>query len=246
MKFFSELKDLLFIDIETVGVAATYEELDPTLQAFWARKMDYALSEQVTAAELYHQKAGLLAEFGKVIVIGLGYFYQNKEDNTDWGLRIKTLVGTNEKELLAEFAGLISHKFGSRSRLVAHNGREFDYPFLCRRFLINQLEIPKTLQTAQRKAWDSPHIDTMEMWRFGDRRNFTSLRLLAHLLGVAPCADMEIDGTKVHQIYYQEQELTRIATYCRCDVRMTAEIYLKIRNLPLLNPDKIVEVVNNN
>lgn len=243
MNFFSELKDLLFIDIETVAITATFEELEDNMQAFWTKKVEYSLKEHETAGDVYAQKAGLLAEFGKVIVIGLGYFYQNKEDANDFGFRIKSIASDDEKQLLADFAALITHKFPNRSRLVAHNGREFDYPFLCRRMRINDLEIPKTLQTTQRKAWDSPHIDTMEMWRFGDRRNFTSLRLLAHLLGIQPCADMEIDGKKVHEIYYAEDGLKRIADYCRCDVRMTAEIYLKIRNLPILKAENIVEIV---
>ena len=239
MKFFSELKDLLFIDIETIATTQSYEELSEEMQGFWLRKMSYSLSEDETLAENYERKAALLAEFSKVIVIGIGYFYQHKEN--DFSLRIKSLVSEDEKQLLTDFAGLLTHKFPNRTKLVAHNGKEFDYPYLCRRMLINGVEIPKILQSVKGKSWDNPHLDTMEMWRFGDRRNYTALRLLANLLGIKPCQE-KIDGSEVHRIYYDENGLDRIAAYCRCDVRMTAEVYLKIKNLPAINPNNIIEV----
>jgi uncharacterized protein YprB with RNaseH-like and TPR domain len=243
MKYFSELKDLLFIDIETLAFTQTYEELSEEMQQFWLKKVAYSLTETETVAESYERRSALLAEFSKVIVIGIGYFYQHKEN--DMSLRIKSFVAESEKELLTNFAGLLNHKFSNRTKLVAHNGKEFDYPYLCRRMLINEVEIPKILQSIKGKSWDNPHLDTMEMWRFGDRRNFTALRLVASLLGVSPCQG-KIDGSEVHKIYYTENGegngLDRIAKYCRCDVRMTAEIYLKMKGLPSINPDNIVEV----
>ena len=239
MKFFSELKDLLFIDIETLATSQTYEELSEEMQQFWLRKVAYSLLDEETIAESYERKAALLAEFSKVIVIGIGYFYQHKENEVS--LRIKSLTSTDEKQLLMDFSGILAHKFSNRTKLVAHNGKEFDYPYLCRRMLINGVEIPKIFQPLKGKSWDNPHLDTMEMWRFGDRRNFTSLRLLAHLLSIPACSE-KIDGSEVHKIYYEEDGLARIAKYCRCDVRMTAEVYLKLKGLPSLLVENIVEV----
>jgi uncharacterized protein YprB with RNaseH-like and TPR domain len=209
------------------------------MQQFWERKAYYNLSDNETVAENYERKAALLAEFSKVIVIGIGYFYQHKEN--DFSLRIKSLVSTDEKQLLADFSGILAHKFSNRTKLVAHNGKEFDYPFLCRRMLINEIEIPKILQPLKGKSWDNPHLDTMEMWRFGDRKNYTALRLLAKLLQINPCQE-RIDGSEVHKIFYEQNGLDRIAAYCRCDVRMTAEVYLKLRNLPSVKPENIIEV----
>lgn len=242
MKFFSELKDLLIIDIETVALSPSYDELTEVMQQFWWRKVAHTLDKE-TVQESYNRRANLLAEFGKVIVIGIGYFH--RIDENDFGLRIKALANHDEKALLADFAGLISHKFAKYNRLVAHNGKEFDYPYLCRRMKINGIKIPPILQQlSQRKPWDNPHIDTMEMWRFGDKRNYTSLRLLAQLFGIQPCQDMNIEGSQVHQVYYEETEkgLDRISAYCRCDVRMTAELYLKFRELPAVKPENIIEI----
>jgi uncharacterized protein YprB with RNaseH-like and TPR domain len=239
MKPFSELKDLLFIDIETIANTATYAELDQDMQEFWHRKVAYSLADGETIAENYERKAALLAEFSKIIVIGIGYFYQHKEN--EFSLRIKSLVAEDETKLLQDFVGILTHKFSNRTKLVAHNGKEFDYPYLCRRMLINGVEIPKILQTIKGKSWDNPHLDTLEMWRFGDRRNFTALRLLAKLLNISSCEE-KIDGSEVHQIYYEENGLERIAKYCRCDVRMTAQLYLKLKGLPTILPENIVEI----
>jgi uncharacterized protein YprB with RNaseH-like and TPR domain len=243
MKLFAELKDLLFIDIETVAESQNFVELDADMQQLWERKAAYYLQENETIAQSYERKAALLAEFSKIIVIAIGYFYQSKENENenDFSLRIKSFASTDEKQLLADFSGLLTHKFSNRTKLVAHNGKEFDYPFLCRRLLINNLEIPKILQPIKGKSWDNPHIDTMEMWRFGDRKNYTSLRLLAKLFNITPCEE-RIEGSQVHKIFYEENGLDRIAAYCRCDVRTTAELYLKLRSMPNLKSENIFEV----
>jgi predicted PolB exonuclease-like 3'-5' exonuclease len=237
--YHQELKYLLFIDIETVSCASSYQALPIPMQSFWDKRAKIYQEQDEAPAEAFEKYAALHAEFCQIVSIGLGFFYLN--EHSELGLRVKSISNRNEKQLLQEFKDLLEKRLSKRKRLVAHNGREFDYPFLCRRMLIHGLGLPAIFQYLRNKPWDNPHLDTMEMWRFGDRKSYSSLRLLAHLLGLPPYHDA-IDGSMVSSIYYKDTNLERIAAYCRNDVITTAQLYLCLQNLPIVKQENITEV----
>ncbi|HWY09673.1 MAG TPA: 3'-5' exonuclease [Bacteroidia bacterium] len=212
-----KLDNILFLDIETAPVIYKYNDLNPTIKELWDKK--WAFNPENKPNELYN-KAGVYAEFSKVICIGLGYYHKNK-------FRVKTIVNDNEKELLQEFADLIKEHFSKAEHfLCAHNGKEFDYPFISRRMVINGVAFPRNFQLQGLKPWDVKHLDTMEMWRFGDMKNFTSLNLLAHILGI-PSPKDDMDGSLVSKVYHEEKNIDKIKKYCLKDVITLARIYIK-------------------
>lgn len=238
-EIYNQVKNLLFLDIETVSAHGTHEEMDERLKPLWAKKSArFQEQEQKDAEELYFEKAGIFAEFGKVIVIGLGYFtfHEGKLE-----FRVKSLASDDEQQLLRDFVQIINSFNQSELRYCAHNGKEFDFPYLCRRLLIHAMDIPSSLNVAGKKPWEVPFVDTMELWKFGDYKAFTSLELLAAIFKV-PTSKDDIDGSQVNTVYYKEKDLARIAKYCKNDVIVTARIYLKLRNLPYLHDNMIVEV----
>lgn len=238
MKYFQELKDLLFLDTETVSTVASYETLSEPMKELWQRKAKQ-FPDIADPADAFARKAGIFAEFGKIITIAIGYFYLNEEKQLS--LRIKSIARDDEAQLLTEFSDLLDKKFSHRTRLVAHNGKEFDYPYICRRMLVHGIRLPRILNLTGKKAWDIPHLDTMDMWRFGDRKNYTSLKLLAALFNISPCKE-GMEGSQVTDIYYHQQGLDRIANYCEWDVRVTAQVYLRLRNMPPVEQDNIFHV----
>ncbi len=212
------LSHILFIDIETAPLYYNYSDLPDTAKEVWIKKWQY-LKE--ISPEEHYQKAGIYAEFSKIICIGVGYVLENK-------MRLKTFINENETELLNSFAQLINTHFtGHQHVLCAHNGKEFDFPFICRRFLINKLKLPNLLNIQGKKSWEIPHIDTMDMWRFGDYKNYTSLQLLAHAFNI-PSPKDDIDGSQVSKVYHQEKNLKRIADYCLKDVETLIQVYLHL------------------
>jgi uncharacterized protein YprB with RNaseH-like and TPR domain len=230
-----KLDNILFLDVETVPEQASYEGLSDEAKALWALKTQSLRKDEISP-EAYYERAGIWAEFGKIICISAGFF-------TDAGntFRIRSFKGS-EPEMLTEFSNLLNtHYSGPRKLLCAHNGREFDYPYLARRILINRLPLPDKLNLFGKKPWEIPHLDTMELWKFGDFRNYTSLRLLAHVLGI-PSPKEDIDGSMVREVYYQENDLERIVHYCERDVVTVAQIFLRLRNEPLLEEHQIVHV----
>ncbi len=237
----ADLKYLCFIDIETVSFKAKFEELDPLWQDLWRAKAA-RIQEGADEAELYEKKAAIFSEFGKVVAIGMGMFYM--PDKEDFSFRVKVLSGEDEAVLLAEFCELIGNIAGKnpKFRFVAHNGLEFDYPYLCRRLLANGLPLPKPLQITGKKSWDIQHLDTMELWKFGDRKNFTSLNLLACVFDL-PSSKEQLDGSQVGHYYYQIKDLDSIANYCAEDVVLTARVFLKLVGLGItLDDERIVKV----
>ena len=210
-----KLENILFIDIETVPIQYQYSKLSETEKELWNKKWFYL--KDITPEQQY-AKAGIYAEFAKVVCIGLGYMSEGK-------FRTKTIAGDDEKVILKEFSNLLQQYFNTKSHyLCAHNGKEFDYPFLCRRFLINRMSLPKIMQLQGMKPWEVKHLDTMEMWRFGDMKNFTSLNLLAHTFGI-PSPKDDIDGSDIAKVYYEEKNIERIKEYCMKDVVTLARIY---------------------
>lgn len=241
-----KLKDILFLDIETTSVTANYAQLSPTMQKLWDRKAAYWSEEKsaLQPAEWYDQKAALLAEFGQIVAIGVAYFYE--DEYGQWCLRSKAITGKDEAHILQQFIMLLGQKRFDvrRTLLCAHNGREFDFPFLCRRMAVHQMPIPELLYSPLRKPWEMPLLDTMEMWRFGDRRSYVPLALLAELLGVPQMPEDTLEHDKVSAFYYQnpEENLPKIADLARHDVVLVAQVYLALTGLPAVHPDNIFYV----
>lgn len=238
-----KLRDILVIDIETASQAKSLDELSGPLQEHWHHKSQFIRNDDdLLPEQQFFQRAGIYAEFGKVITIAVGIFHRGEDG--ELSLRVKSFSNHDEYELLKEFKTFLVKKFDPESiRLCAHNGKEFDYPYLCRRMLVNDLAIPEVLNLTGRKPWEVQHVDTMELWKFGDRKNFTSLNLLTSLFGI-PSSKSNIDGSKVNQVYYhEEQGLERIATYCCGDVVATAQLYLRLNNMPLI-PESHITIVN--
>lgn len=219
---------ILFLDIETVPLVESWEELSPEWQELWVKKVEKQLGENEMPDEFYAKRAGILAEFGKIICISCGIIVDNQK------LRLKSFYGDDEKSILHQFIQLLQGKyFDGKLILCAHNGKEFDFPYLARRMVIHQLELPKALKFHGKKPWEIPHLDTMELWKFGDYKHYTSLNLLARVLGI-PTPKDDIDGSQVADVYYKEKNLERIKTYCEKDVLTVAQIFRKFRNEPLL------------
>ncbi len=225
-----KLENILFVDIETAPIIYRYAELHPTVKDLWDKK--WAWNPDHKPEELY-SKAGVYAEFSKVICIGLGYYHKGK-------FRVKSIVNDDEKKLLTEFAELVKTHFNkAEDFLCAHNGKEFDFPFLSRRMIINGVAFPRNFQLQGKKPWDVKHLDTMELWRFGDVKNFTSLNLLAHVLGI-PSPKDEIDGSMVGKVYHEEKNIDKIKTYCLKDVVTLARVYLKYSGQKTVEENDII------
>ena len=219
---------VLFLDIETVPQVANWNELSPEWQNLWSKKIERQLSENETPEEFYGKRAGILAEFGKIVCISCGII---TPENT---LKLKSFYGDDEVDILLGFNKLIQDNyFKSDLILCAHNGKEFDFPFMARRMIINEIEVPNALNLQGKKPWEIPHLDTMELWKFGDYKHYTSLNLLAAVLGI-PTPKDDIDGSQVASVYYEEKDLERIKTYCEKDVLTVAQIFRKFRGEDLL------------
>ncbi|MCU0428456.1 MAG: ribonuclease H-like domain-containing protein [Cytophagaceae bacterium] len=240
-----EIKRLLIIDIETAGIRANFSDLPDRFKPLWMKKASHISSEE-NPEDLYAKRAGIFAEFAKVITIGLGVLQADKQGI---GLRVQAQTLEDEKELLTELASILQRETERHTResnshepvfplLVAHNGKEFDFPFLCRRYLVNGLEIPAALFMPNRKPWENNLRDTMELWKFGDWKNYTSLELLATLFDI-PSSKSDLDGSQVHDAFYQDRTFHRISEYCAADVVVTAQLYLKMNNAPVIDPDRI-------
>ena len=232
------LENFLVVDIETVSAQPTYDSLNDEWQHLWEEKVLRTVPEDVTAAEYYQQRAGVMAEFAKVVCISLGYF---KREKGDYQFRIKSITGHDEKELLQQFITTVNQleAVNSHWSFTGHNIKEFDIPFLCRRLLINGLPIPPYLDFQNMKPWETNMVDTFQYWRFGDYKNFTSLKLLAASLNV-PSPKDDIDGSMVGQVYWQEGNMERIAVYCQKDIVTVANIILRFKHLPLLKEEQVV------
>ena len=231
-------RNLLVIDIETASIVESYESLDDRMQKLWDKKAALLQNADDRAAdELFFDRGAIFAEFGKVICISVGIF--THEADGSFGIRIKSFAEETERATLEGFNNLVESKFDAKAmRLIAHNGKEFDFPYLCRRMLVNGVPIPEALNVQNKKPWEILHIDTMELWKFGDRKNFTSLDLLAALFGVESSKD-DIDGSQVNSVYYVEQNLDRISHYCQRDVLVTAQVFLKLNGLPPIQDEHV-------
>ena len=218
-----DLENVLVLDIETVPLNANYNDLNERWKALWSKKAARIAPDQ-TAEEAY-ARAGIYAEFGKIVCIGIGVYYYQGDDLK---LKIKSFEEEDEKVLLMQFSQFLSRHYNKKDQyLAAHNGKEFDYPYLCRRMMINGIKIPSILNLAGKKPWEVQHLDTMELWKQGDYKSYTSLELLAACFDIDTPKD-DIDGSQVGDIFWKEGDLARIAAYCKKDVLTTAQILAKM------------------
>ncbi|MBS1781694.1 MAG: ribonuclease H-like domain-containing protein [Bacteroidetes bacterium] len=231
------LKHILFIDIETASCVSCYDELNSNMQHHWDRKSRFFKNNQggeTSSSELFSEKAGIFSEFARVVSIGMGVL---TDKDGEWKIILKAVSDADEKNLLTIFCEILS-KLVKRCpdlRFCGHNIKEFDLPFLCRRMVIHDIDIPESMQTQGKKPWEVNHLDTLELWRFGDYKNFTSLALLADILGI-PSPKVDIDGSMVSKVYWQEHNLERINQYCMNDVLTTARVFIRMKGIKHVNP----------
>ncbi|MGB1241417.1 MAG: ribonuclease H-like domain-containing protein [Chitinophagales bacterium] len=235
----AKLQNILFIDIETVPIVSDFEELSEEMQKLWGYRVNRFKPEDADESAYFFEKAGVYAEFGKIICISAGFF-THKNEGEPYSFRVKSFYGHDEKELLEEFLNLLQNYFNNPARyfLCGHNIREFDIPFMCRRAVIHQFPLPNLLDTNALKPWEVPYLDTMRTWKFGDYKNFTSLHLLATLLEI-PTPKQDMEGKDVASVYWEKDNLERIHKYCQQDVIATAQLLLRFKRLPLIDNEQI-------
>jgi len=231
------LQNILFLDIETVPEMQHFDMLSDEKKELFDLKTKYQRKEDQTPEDFY-ERAGIWAEFGKIICISVGYFTFKNDVRT---FRVTSFFG-EEAQILKDFSNLLNNYFSKPEHLLCgHNAKEFDFPFIARRMIIHGLPIPSKLNLFGKKPWEIPHLDTMELWKFGDYKNFTSLKLLANILNI-PSPKDDIDGSQVGYVYYVEDDIDRIITYCEKDVITVAQIMLRLRREDILDPSEIISV----
>lgn len=237
MNLHINLENVLFLDIETVPQKENWEDVSELTKNLFEQKTAYQRKDDISAEEFY-ERAGIWAEFGKIICISVGFFTNAKHEKQ---LRIKSFFGDNEKEILLEFKKLLDqHFYRNEHVLCAHNGKEFDFPYIARRMIVHQIELPKKLNLFGKKPWEVAHLDTMELWKFGDYKHYSSLKLLTSILGI-PSPKDDIDGSDVAKVYYQEKDLNRIVEYCEKDTVAVAQLILRLNNEQLLEEFQIIK-----
>lgn len=223
--------DILFVDIETVPFVSSFEEMSEPMQKLWEKKSKHFRDAEQAPSDVY-ERAGIYAEFGKIICISAGYLTGNT-------FRLKSVFGDDEKSLLGEFGGMVA-KWEARKDpyLCGHNVKEFDLPYVARRMIINRIKIPGMLNSAGKKPWEIKHLDTMELWKFGEYKNFTSLALLAEVLEI-PTPKDDIDGSMVARVYWEEHDIGRIAAYCEKDVLTTARVLMRLMGRETIDDENV-------
>jgi 3'-5' exonuclease len=228
----THIEDILFLDIETVPRWESFDKMPENFQKLWEHKASYFANTESQSAEQIYDRSGIYAEFGKIICISVGNFQKGL-------LKIKSYYGDDEKQLLLEFSELLNKYFSKDNHLLcAHNGKEFDYPYIARRMLVHGIELPSLLDIAGKKPWEIKLLDTMELWKFGDYKSYTSLALLSALFDI-PTSKDDIDGSDVARVYWREKNLKRIVTYCQKDVISIVQLFLRYQNKPLITNDLI-------
>ncbi|MDR1552539.1 MAG: 3'-5' exonuclease [Prevotellaceae bacterium] len=226
-----KVENILFLDIETTPQYKCFSDVPKNIQDLWIKKMSAVMKPDEDAEQIY-QRAGIWAEFGKIICISAGFIHKKNDKNV---LRIKSFYGNDEKKIISEFSENLekfSEMHKHNIRLCAHNGKEFDFPYIARRMLINKIKLPKVLNVGGKKPWEVPFLDTMELWRFGDYKNYTSLNLLATLFDIESPKD-DIDGSMVADVYYNQNDIERIARYCEKDTFTVALLYLRLNEIEM-------------
>ncbi len=230
------LEKILFLDIETVPEVYRYEDLSPETEKLFNAKNARYLTEDKTEEIVYNEKAGIYAEFGKIVCISVGFIHYTATGKT---IRITSFAHEDEETLLRQFVRLLENSFNTADHcLCGHNAKEFDFPFICRRLLIHGIPLPNLLNLAGKKPWEIKHLDTMELWKFGDYKAYTSLALLCHVFKI-PTPKDDISGADVARVYYEENDLERIKTYCEKDVIALVQLYLRMNGEALVDQAEI-------
>ena len=237
------LENILCLDIETVPQYPDFDSTPEELRKLWLRKASNLKKSEDETEEGIYSRAGIYAEFGKIICISTGFLVIKDGQRS---FRLKSFFGDDEKELLTEFGALLQQIHDTRQKggkqsmvLCGHNAKEFDFPYISRRMIIHGIALPPQLDLFGKKPWEVPHIDTMELWKFGDYKSFTPLNLLAYILGI-PSPKDDIDGSQVGNVYWQEKNLERIVTYCQKDVVTVMQILLRLKNESLLQTEEVI------
>ncbi|MCD4698271.1 MAG: 3'-5' exonuclease [Bacteroidales bacterium] len=227
------LEKILFLDIETVPMVSEYSLLPDNYKKLWDHKSKFIHKSEDDDPEKLFSRAGIYAEFGKIVCISVGYLHKQE-------FRLKSFYGDDEFVLLKEFAFLLETYYNQRDQILcAHNGKEFDFPYIARRMLINGVNLPAIINIAGKKPWEVAHLDTMELWKFGDYKNYTSLELLAAVFGI-PTPKDDIDGSQVARVYYEDKDLERIVKYCQRDTLTVAQLLLSYLGKPMIKEEDIV------
>ncbi len=239
------LDKVMVLDIETAPIVRHFEDLTPAMQEMWTEKASrIAKNGEQSDAISQFEKAGIFAEFGRVVCISVAFFQVNPRllAPYEYQLRIKSFFGTEEGTILKTFNQVLSNYIDTRQNfLCAHNGREFDFPYLARRTLINGLKLPDALDIAGKKPWETNHLlDTMQLWKFGDYKHFTSLPLLSAIFNI-PTPKDDLDGSEVGRVFYQEGDVERIAHYCEKDVIATSRLLMRFKGLPILRDEDVID-----
>ena len=243
-----DIANVLFLDIETVSGVSEFDELDETFQELWGikskslRRGEENPDDWEALAQTYSDRAAIYAEFGKIICISVGIVI--RDANNKLAVRLKSFAGHDEAKILTDFAQLINQHYNhpDKNYLCGHNIKEFDIPYICRRMVVQQIKLPGMLDLTGKKPWETKHLlDTMELWKFGDYKSYTSLKLLAAVLGF-PSPKDDIDGSEVGRVYWEEQDVERIAVYCEKDVLATIQLLLRFKRMPLMETDQVIHV----
>lgn len=233
-----KMNNVLFLDIETVPQKENWSEVPEITKELFSKKTAYQRKEEITPEDFY-ERAGIWAEFGKIICISVAYF---TNDSKERNLRVTSFSGDNEEKILIDFKQLLDTHFNkSYHVLCAHNGKEFDFPYIARRMIVHQIELPEKLNLFGKKPWEVPHLDTMELWKFGDYKHYSSLKLLTSILGI-PSPKDDIEGSLVAKVYYKDKNLERIVNYCEKDTIAVAQLLVRFNNENLIEEKEIIKV----
>jgi uncharacterized protein YprB with RNaseH-like and TPR domain len=227
-----QFEKILFLDIETVPQAYQFEQLDDKSKALFEAKNRFQISPEKPIEQIFEDRGGILAEFGKIVCISVGMLHEGSQGKS---IRLKSYYHDDEETLLQQFKRLLEDHYNTPYHvLCGHNSKEFDIPYICRRMLINGIALPLILQISGKKPWEINHIDTMELWKFGDYKSYTSLSLLCHVMQI-PTPKDDISGADVARVYYEEQDLQRIMVYCEKDVVALIQLFLRLQGEPLVD-----------
>lgn len=229
------ISSILFFDIETVPGTANFDDLSERMQAHWDKKSGYFRQDEQTAEDVY-QRAGIYAEFGKIVCISAGLVRMKDGQRT---FHLKSYYGEDESAILRDFADMLNKfSFKGEKFLCGHNSSEFDIPYVARRMLVNSIPLPEIINIAGKKPWEVKHLDTMNLWKFGDYKHYTSLDLLTAIFDI-PTPKDDIDGSQVANVFYEEKDVKRIAKYCEKDVLAVVQLYLRMNNQALIKEENV-------
>ena len=231
-----QFEKILFLDIETVPQAYRFDQLDAKSKILFEAKNRFQISPDKSIEQIFEERGGILAEFGKIVCISVGMLHEGSQGRS---IRLKSFYHDDEETLLKQFKRLLDNHYNTQYHvLCGHNSKEFDIPYICRRMLINGVALPNILQIAGKKPWEINHIDTMELWKFGDYKSYTSLSLLCHVMDI-PTPKDDISGADVARVYYEDNDLERIMVYCEKDVVALIQLFLRLQGEPLVDEFQI-------